>query len=82
MTVYTFTMQMPSDRVQEAINSNDCELTVTLPWHSTRGFEDASAGDGAVIVVSDPADKSSWIGTITDVEYEPGYPMTVAIKVS
>lgn len=81
MQVYTFTSQATSDETQAAIDAEDGKLTLTLPWNATSGFEDASPGDGAVVEVADPDDKTAWIGDIEDVEFEDGYPMTVVIDV-
>lgn len=79
--VYTFTVQSTSDQLQERIDADPAGLTLTLPWDATRGFENAQPGDGAVLEVSDPADKSAWIGDIEDVEGGDGYPLTFLIDV-
>ena len=82
--VYTFTVQgLTSDEVQAKITDNDGILFADIPWQASRGFEDAGSGVGAVIEVADPADKSSWIGTIEDVETQgDGYPMHFMIQIS
>lgn len=79
--VKVFISQSTSDETQDAIDAGGGKLIVTVPWDSTKGFEDVASGDDVVIEVSDPEDKSAWIGTVDDVEFEAGYPMTVLIEV-
>jgi hypothetical protein len=81
MIVHTFTAEGTSDDVQAAIDNGGGTLTVTVPWQHTRGYENADPGDGAVIEVADPDDKSCWLGDVLDVEHEDGYPMTVLIDI-
>lgn len=81
MATYTFTVQDTSDNTQARINADDGRLGLVIPWQNTRGYENVSPGDGAVIEVADPADKSAWIGDIEDVEGGDGYDLTVIINV-
>lgn len=83
MNVFEFTLKGTSDEIQAAINADELgELTTTLPWQASRGFEGAASGDGAIIKCSEPGCKCCWIGDIEDVETQgPGYPMTFLIGV-
>jgi hypothetical protein len=83
--VHTFTVQGTADEVQASIDAAAADFlpfTITVPWQHTSGLEDVAPGDGAVIELAAEGDATCWIGGITDVEFEPGYPMTVSIDVT
>lgn len=81
MQIHTFAAKGSAADVQAEIDREDGMLTVTFPWQQAAAHEDVSPGDGAVVQLADPGDKSAWIGDVLDVEHEPGYPMTVMIGI-
>jgi len=72
---YTFKMQAGTDDVQEAIDQDNQAapgyIIAEIPAVHTRGYEDVTAGDGAVIECSDEGCGCCWIGDIEEVERTP-----------
>lgn len=66
---YTFTLDLTSDDLQTVIDAAGGRLAVPLTWEvALRNVPEV--GDGAVIEVTDPADRSAWIGDIADITRE------------
>lgn len=68
--VYEFKVQAEGDMPWD----EEGRITITIPYYSTRGFEDAVPGDRATLAMTDG---SVYVGEILDVEGEAdeGYDM-------
>jgi hypothetical protein len=85
--VYTFTTTAHPDDVQDAIDQpneggDPGYLVAEIDPGDCRSFAAVAPGDGAVIDLADPGDKTCWIGDVVEVEHaHDGRVLRVQIRV-